>query len=84
MFKKLAFFAKSKRKLDYFAAMNKYKNIANVQYGTNSLPNQIIQHNFISIYCDDLMSIVKAFAIYVRENSSRMTCNAKKLINFRN
>jgi len=48
-----------------------------VQYGTNSLPNQIIQHNFISIYCDDLMSIVKAFAIYVRENSSRMSCNAK-------
>ena len=31
----------------------------------------------ISIYCDDLMSIVTAFAIYVRENSSRMSCNAK-------
>ena len=28
------------------------------------------------------MSIVKAFAIYVRENSSRMTCNAKKAYKF--
>jgi len=40
--KKLAnFFAKSKRNLDDFAAINKnqYKNKANVQYGTNSLPN---------------------------------------------
>ena len=28
------------------------------------------------------MSIVKAFAIYVRENSSRMSCNAKKVYKF--
>jgi len=41
MLKKGNFFAISKRKLDDFAAINKnqYKNIANVQYGTNSLPN---------------------------------------------
>jgi len=45
------------------------------------LPISNIQKN-ISIYCDDLMSIVKAFAIYVRENSSRMSCNAKKVYKF--
>ena len=71
-------------KMNDAAAINNYKTSSKCGLYSNLICLIEISNKNISIYCDDLMSIVKAFAIYVRENSSRMSCNAKKFINFRN
>lgn len=43
-----------------------------MRFTARYLPYRIILQDNTHL-CDDLMSIVKAFAIYVRENSSRMS-----------